>query len=371
MNVPPRPLLAVHVPVSRRDATGATNVTMMPLQSRPVAVNWGMGGLRAFRFTPADCRPADAAREHDGGAIEARYAPTSARGVAARLALTVTGRMLHLPLRTSTVQQRARRSGRRRHTHGGLTHHALERFVAASLEMLLNAIDANDSETGAHVRRVAMYALILADAADLTEHEQRVIEHVALFHDIGKIHGALFDIVHDNSSLLPADRRAIATHPQRGATVLAPLSGSYPELPEGVLSHHERWDGGGYPRGLKGRRIPLAARLVAIVDTFDAITHHRSYRHGRSSEVARNVILEGRGTQFDPELVDLFTFPPVFARVVAIQRQAVRWKPTAYSPPIARDQNELPDLTFRWRMGPQAARGWRAAASDRRYRRKR
>jgi len=269
------------------------------------------------------------------------------------------------------VQPQARRNGRPR-SQGQLTRHALERFVAASLEMLLNAIDANDSETGAHVRRVAMYALILADAADLTEHEQRVIEHVALFHDIGKIHGALFDIVRDTASLVPADQRAIATHPQRGATVLAPLRGSYPELPEGVLSHHERWDGGGYPRGLKGQRIPLAARLIAIVDTFDAITHHRSYRHGRSSEVARNVILEGRGTQFDPELVDLFTFPPVFARMVAIQRQSVRqsvrWKPTAYSRPIARDKTDLPDLTFRWRMGPQAARAWRAAASDRRHR---
>jgi HD-GYP domain-containing protein (c-di-GMP phosphodiesterase class II) len=278
---------------------------------------------------------------------------------------------MHLPLRTSTVQPQARRNGRRRRNNSQPTRHALQRFVAASLEILLNAIDANDAETGAHVRRVATYALILADAADLVEHEQRVIELVALFHDIGKIHGALFDIVHDDATLMPADRRAIATHPQRGATVLAPLRGSYPELPEGVLSHHERWDGGGYPRGLKGRRIPLAARLIAIADTFDAVTHRRSYRDGRSSEVARNVILEGRGTQFDPELVDLFTFPPVFARMVAIQRQAVRWKPTAYSRRIAQDKNELPDITFRWRMGRQAARGWRASASDRPHRRHR
>jgi putative two-component system response regulator len=247
----------------------------------------------------------------------------------------------------------------------------LERFVAASLEILLNAIDANDAETGAHVRRVATYALILADAADLGEHEQRVIELVALFHDIGKIHGALFDIVHDDAALMPADRRAIATHPQRGATVLAPLSGSYPELPQGVLSHHERWDGGGYPRGLKGRRIPLAARLIAIVDTFDAITHRRPYRRGRSSEVARNVILEGRGTQFDPELVDLFTFPPVFARMAAVQRQTARWKPPAYSRQIARETNDLPDITFRWRMGRQVARGWRVLASGRPHQRHR
>jgi response regulator RpfG family c-di-GMP phosphodiesterase len=170
---------------------------------------------------------------------------------------------------------------------------------------------------------------------------------------------------------MPADRRAIATHPQRGATVLAPLRGSYPELPEGVLSHHERWDGGGYPRGLKGRRIPLAARLIAIVDTFDAITHGRSYRQGRSSDVARTVILEGRGTQFDPELVDLFTFPPIFARMVALQRRQVRWKPPAYAHQIAREENHPPVITFRWRMGRQATRGWRAAASNRPLRRQR
>src|SRR5438045_6910847 len=88
-----------------------------------------------------------------------------------------------------------------------------ERLSAATLETLLNAIDANDANTGAHVRRVAAYALILGDAADLSEHECKSIERVALFHDIGKIHEALFDIVRENDSLSPAERRAIATHP--------------------------------------------------------------------------------------------------------------------------------------------------------------
>ena len=132
-------------------------------------------------------------------------------------------------------------------------------------------------------------------------------------------------------------------------------------MPEGVLSHHERWDGGGYPRGLKGRRIPLVARLIAIVDTFDAITHRRCYQHARSSSVARDVILQGRGTQFDPELVDLFTFPPVFARMVAIQRQVVRWKPPEYTRRIALDMQDIPDIAFRWRPGRHADRGRRAS----------
>src|SRR5687767_7175801 len=140
------------------------------------------------------------------------------------------------------------------------------RLGSATLETLLNAIDANDEDTGRHVRRVAQYALELADAAGLSEHEKRSVERVALFHDIGKIDEALFDILHDESKLSPEARRAIMTHPQRGADVLEPLSSFYPDLPAGVLAHHERWDGTGYPRGRKGRNIPLTARIVAIVD---------------------------------------------------------------------------------------------------------
>src|SRR6476660_5578835 len=98
-----------------------------------------------------------------------------------------------------------------------------ERLAAAGLETLLNAIEANDHETGQHVRRVARYSLILGDAAGLRQHELRALERVALFHDIGKIHEALFDVLHDGAKLTPAEWRAIVTHPVRGADVLAPL----------------------------------------------------------------------------------------------------------------------------------------------------
>ena len=238
------------------------------------------------------------------------------------------------------------------------TRRSTERFAAAALETLLNAIDANDSETGAHVRRVAAYALILGEAADLSEHECKSIERVALFHDIGKIHEALFDIVHDEESLTPADRKAIAKHPEVGAAVLEPLKGFYPDLAEGVLSHHERWDGKGYPRGLKGRRIPLAARVVAVVDTFDALTHGRRYRDAEPNDRARQVLLEGRGTQFDPEFVDLFLFPPVFAKVLGAEREVVEWKPPVQKRrPGTRDDDRVPDITFRWRPKQSGSRG--------------
>ncbi len=231
-----------------------------------------------------------------------------------------------------------------------------ERLSAATLETLLNAIDANDAVTGTHVRRVATYALILGEAAGFDERTLRSIERVALFHDIGKLHEALTDIFHDPSKLTPEERRAVMTHPQRGAEVLAPLSAFYPDLGKGVAAHHERWDGTGYPRGLKGKRIPLTARVVAIADSFDAITHRRRYSHARSFSEAVKAITEGRGTQFDPELVDLFLDAPVMSKIERAMRQA--------NAPQKKRQNRRRgetergrDVTFRWRQrssGPRS-----------------
>lgn len=231
---------------------------------------------------------------------------------------------------------------------------AAERFAAASLESLLNAIDANDADTGGHVRRVAAYALVLADAAQLDQHERKVVERVALFHDIGKIHEALFDIIHEGSRLTPAERRAIATHPNRGAAVLAPLDPFYPDLAAGVRSHHERWDGTGYPNRLSGHAIPLAARIVTLADTFDAVTHNRRYRSGRGAASAADVIASGRGTQFDPALVDLMLLPPVFDCIVA-QERAFHRKPREIRKERRRGEHEsfTPDVTFRWRTEPR------------------
>src|SRR5881394_1467992 len=197
-----------------------------------------------------------------------------------------------------------------------------ERLGAATMETLLNAIDANDADTGAHVRRVASYALILGEAAGLDDRTMHSVERVALFHDIGKLHGALTDIFHESSKLTPEERRAVMTHPQRGAEVLAPLSAFYPELDKAVAAHHERWDGSGYPRCLKGRKIPLAARIVAIADTFDAITHRRRYSPARSFSEAVEAIRQGKGTQFDPGLVDLFLSQRVLSQVEKAMRRA-------------------------------------------------
>ena len=223
-----------------------------------------------------------------------------------------------------------------------------ERLSAATMETLLNTIDANDAVTGDHVRRVADYALILGEAAGLDERTLHSVERVALFHDIGKLHGALTDIFHESSKLTPEERRAVMTHPLRGAEVLAPLSAFYPELAKGVAAHHERWDGTGYPHGLKATKIPLEARVVSIADSFDAITHRRRYSHARSLNAAVKAISEGKGTQFDPDLVDLFLSRPVLARIERAMRRAN--SPQRKSAKRRRGQkNAAPDITFRWR----------------------
>lgn len=225
-----------------------------------------------------------------------------------------------------------------------------ERLAAATLETLLNAVDANDAATGAHLRRTAAYALILARAAGVSEACRRSVERVALFHDIGKIHEALYDIVHADTKLTREERDAIATHPQRGADVLAPLGGFYPELREGVLSHHEKWDGTGYPRKLRGEDIPLEARIVAIADTFDALTHSRRYHQGESLKRGTDVIAEERGKQFDPVLASLFLTPDVLE---CVEKQMRLHEPVASAPSTERRsaevESDVPDVRFRWR----------------------
>jgi putative two-component system response regulator len=227
---------------------------------------------------------------------------------------------------------------------------AAERFMAAALETLLDAVDANDPQTGAHARRVACYAIALAEAAGLDDTHVRRVERIALFHDIGKIDQALFDIVHDNEDeLTEAERAAIATHPDRGAQVLSPLSAFYPDLAEGVRSHHERWDGTGYPRGLSGERIPLAARIVAIADTFDAMTHERRYSPAKSPHEAADVVRRGAGALFDPRLADLFVSAEFFPR---IERAFAGFRRPAPEPARRRrtgEREHVPDVTFRWR----------------------
>lgn len=233
--------------------------------------------------------------------------------------------------------------------------HLVSRLAAAAFESLLHAIDANDEETGAHVRRVAICSVILARAADGDHTRQCRVERVALFHDIGKINGALFDVLRLTECLSAAERKLIATHADRGAEVLAPFASFYPELPAAVRAHHEWWNGHGTPRGLRGTAIPFEARVVAIADVFDALTHQRSYKSAYSIARAADMIAAGRGTQFDPDLTDLFLAPPVQEEIAAAKladlagprsrkRGGARSDPRRQAGPRA----DTPEIAFRW-----------------------
>ena len=176
-----------------------------------------------------------------------------------------------------------------------------------------------------------------------------------MFHDVGTMHEALFDITHDDRALSAEERQQIATHPQLGADVVAPLSRFYPDLGAGILAHHERWDGTGYPRGLRGTAIPLAARIVAVADTFDAITHNRRYDMARSTPDAVQVIAAERGGQFDPDIADVFLSSDVQLRVCAAMRplplpEAMRACKRQQSPVYS----EAPDVAFRWHAAREA-----------------
>ena len=225
----------------------------------------------------------------------------------------------------------------------------LERLGAATLESLLDAIDANSPETGDHVRRVASYSLVIGDAVGLSEPDLRDVERVALFHDIGKLDGAVSDIVAEPKKLTPSERKSMHVHPRRGAEVLGPLKAFYPELPKGVLAHHERWDGKGYPHQLRRTAIPMTARIVSIADTFDAITHDRSYSNAKSIEEARERMLEGRGTQFDPDLLDLFLSPPVFRAIMKSMQRSHSPRRRGEGRRKRKQKPETPDVSFRWR----------------------
>jgi diguanylate cyclase (GGDEF)-like protein len=169
---------------------------------------------------------------------------------------------------------------------------------------LAAAVDAKDHYTYGHSRKVNTYAVVLAEALGLPSDEVSRISTSALLHDIGKI-GIPDSILNKKGELDSEEWEAIKTHPRLGANIvgnvhdLAPCVGN-------ILYHHEKWDGTGYPEGLKGKSIPLGARILSIADAFAAMASARPYREALPDEEALERLKQGSGTQFDPELVELF-----------------------------------------------------------------
>jgi putative nucleotidyltransferase with HDIG domain len=180
----------------------------------------------------------------------------------------------------------------------------VERSYDATLIALTHALDARDKETEGHSRRVVEYTRLVAVRLGITGEDLKLLCHGALLHDIGKI-GVPDAILHKPGPLTEEEWQVMRRHPEIGALMVEEVE-YLTEARRIILHHHERWDGKGYPLGLRGTQISHGARAFAIADTVDAITQDRPYRRGRSFDEAREELLRHRGTQFDPDAVDAF-----------------------------------------------------------------
>ena len=184
----------------------------------------------------------------------------------------------------------------------------LQDTYRATLEALGSALDTRDVGTEAHSRRVHGYSLTLARAHGVPEHALQDIEHGVLLHDIGKI-GIPDGILLKQGPLAPDEWKIMRTHPDIGRRLIERIPFLRGAVPI-VYHHHERWDGTGYPLGLRGEDIPLGARIFAVADALDAMTFDRPYSKAISFEAARTEIVRCRGTHFDPAVVDTFLSIP-------------------------------------------------------------
>jgi HD-GYP domain-containing protein (c-di-GMP phosphodiesterase class II) len=169
---------------------------------------------------------------------------------------------------------------------------------------LAEAVDAKDRYTRGHSQRVAEYAKALAQASGYDEGFVELVYVSGTLHDVGKI-GVPDEVLKKTSRLTDEEFAQIKLHPELGEKIVMQIPELRDTLP-GVRSHHERYDGRGYPDRLAGEQIPLIARILSIADAFDAMTSDRSYREGMTFEHALSQIREGSGSQFDPDLAATF-----------------------------------------------------------------
>lgn len=178
-----------------------------------------------------------------------------------------------------------------------------ESFLS-TVKALAQAVDAKDSYTAGHSSRVTLYSTIIAESMGLPEAEQRRVRLAGLLHDVGKI-GIRDSVLGKPGQLTDEEFGIMKTHPAVGEAILSPVLQLADVIP-GVVSHHERYDGRGYPRGLKGDEIPLLGRIIGVADAFDAMTSDRVYRPRLSDEIAIAELKKHSGTQFDSRVVKAF-----------------------------------------------------------------
>lgn len=180
----------------------------------------------------------------------------------------------------------------------------LQRAYETSLAVLANAIEVRDQYTRGHVERVMGYAFAIAENLKDDQVDSDQLRFGAMLHDIGKIHIRETTLC-KNDALSIAEWTEIQLHPSTGAEMIKDIPYLMPAIPA-VRYHHERWDGSGYPEGLRGEDIPLVARIVAVADAFDAMTTKRPYSTARSLDQAYQEILSGSGKRYDPYVVEAF-----------------------------------------------------------------
>jgi energy-coupling factor transport system substrate-specific component len=168
---------------------------------------------------------------------------------------------------------------------------------------IAKTVDAKDERTSLHSHRVAEYSVMIARKLGKSDEECEVLRQTALLHDIGKI-GIPDSVLNKPAKLTDEEYKIMQSHVVKGAEILKDFT-IIDHVWEGALYHHERYDGKGYASGLKGEEIPLNARIIGIADAFDAMTANRVYRKKLQFEVVLEELKKGRGTQFDPKLVDI------------------------------------------------------------------
>ena len=180
----------------------------------------------------------------------------------------------------------------------------MERITIQAIMTIANTVDAKDDYTNGHSMRVAAYAKLLAQRLGWTEEDIQNIYYVAMLHDVGKI-GIPDAVLNKPFRLTDLEFRLIKGHTVMGAEILKDFK-MFANISVGAKYHHERYDGKGYPEGLKAESIPLVARVIGLVDSYDAMTSNRVYRRRLSDDIVMEELKKGKGTQWDPELVDIF-----------------------------------------------------------------
>src|SRR5262249_43529260 len=182
---------------------------------------------------------------------------------------------------------------------------SMDRLYLSTIETLAMAIDAKDDVTHSHVRRVETYAVELAKALGITDEATiKAIKAAALLHDTGKL-AVPEHILNKPGGLTESEFEQMKLHVDVGADILSLVDFPYPVVPI-VRCHHENWDGTGYPRGVKGEAIPIGARILSVVDCFDALTSDRPYRRRMTEDAALDILRDRRGSMYDPRVVDTF-----------------------------------------------------------------